>query len=115
MNTNYSVGHEAEKRAAEYLAQNGFEIEALNWTNHLAEVDIIAKKDKRINFIEVKYRRTENQGSGLDYITPKKLQQMQRAAEMWVHENKWRGEYTLGALELAGENFAVTNFVENIV
>jgi Holliday junction resolvase-like predicted endonuclease len=32
----------------------------------------------------VKYRRNANQGSGLEYVTSKKLEQMRFAAENWV-------------------------------
>jgi hypothetical protein len=36
-------------------------------------------------FVEVKYRRTNRQGSGLEYVTAKKLEQMRFAASSWVH------------------------------
>lgn len=112
--TNYSVGHEAEEHAAEYIRKLGYKIRALNWKNRYCEIDIVAEKTKTVYFIEVKYRKTVYQGHGLDYITPKKLHQMQFAAEMWVQENSWPGEYELGAIELTGNHFTVTNFLPGI-
>lgn len=112
--TNYSLGHEAERRAAEYLKNMSFELCDINWKNRVCEIDIIAKKNKTIFFVEVKYRTNALQGRGLEYITPKKLQQMRFAAEMWVQANKWKGEYQLAAIELCGEDFEVTNFLTDI-
>jgi Holliday junction resolvase-like predicted endonuclease len=65
-------------------------------------------------FVEVKYRKTSDYGSGLDYITDKKLHRMQRAAEAWIQESKWTGESTLSAVEVAGAEFTVEHFIENI-
>lgn len=113
--TNYSVGHEAERRAADYIRKLGYKIQALNWKNRLCEIDIIAEKQRTIYFIEVKYRKTASQGTGLDYITPQKLRQMRFAAELWVQEHNWAGEYELGAIELTGEYFTVTNFLPSIL
>jgi len=39
---------------------------------------------------------------------------MRKAAWAWVDENKWRGEYALSAIELAGPGFAVLSFIEDI-
>lgn len=112
--TNYASGHAAESVAAEYLKSHKFEILDANWRTRYCEIDIVAKQKKTVYFVEVKYRKTDMQGGGLDYITPRKLQQMAFAAESWVQANEWRGEYQLAAIELAGEAFQVTNFVQNL-
>lgn len=112
--TNYSVGHEAEQHAAKHLQKLGYKIKEINWSTPVCEIDIIAEHQKIIYFIEVKYRKNLNQGSGLEYITAKKLQQMQFAAELWVQQNQWLGSYQLGAIELTGLNFEITNFLPTI-
>ena len=112
--TNYSVGHEAEKRAAEYLQKLGYTIRDMNWKNRFCEIDIVAKKDKTLYFVEVKYRKNYQQGAGLDYITPKKLRQMEFAAQMWIQNHRWNYSYTLSAIEMTGEHFSVLNFIETI-
>lgn len=101
--SNYQAGHNAEKRAAEYLKAQGFKIRELNWKTRYCEVDIVAEKSKAIYFVEVKYRRTAKYGSGLDYILPRKLKQMQFAAEMWVSNHSWLGECQLGIVSIDGE------------
>ena len=105
--TNYSAGHSAEVRAAEYLKQNGFKIIELNWKTRYCEIDIVAEREKAVYFVEVKSRKNSSQGYGLDYITPKKLQQMRFAAEMWVSNHEWKGEYQLAAVGVDGEEITL--------
>lgn len=78
----------------------------------MCEIDIIAERDKTVYFCEVKYRLTNRQGAGLDYITPKKLKQMQFAAESWVHVNGHNGEYQLCAIEVSGPEFRITSAIK---
>lgn len=113
MITNYSAGHDAEKVAAEFLRTKGFEIVDINWNTPVCEVDIIAKKQNVIYFVEVKYRKNDSQGGGFDYITPKKLQQMNFAANCWVQENNYEGDYELSAIEMSA-NFKITNFISEL-
>lgn len=100
--SNYRTGHNAEKQAAEFLKNHDFKIRELNWRTKYCEIDIVAEKHACIYFVEVKYRRNSKQGFGLDYILPQKLKQMQFAAEMWVQEYQWSGQYQLAAISIDG-------------
>lgn len=110
--TTFTTGRKAEKIAADYLHAQGFTILEQNWHTRYCEIDIVALKQGVIYFAEVKYRRTSNQGSGLDYITAKKLQQMQFAAQFWVSNHNWHGNYQLAAIEVAGRHFEVGELTE---
>lgn len=107
------AGSKAEAAARVYLEMRGFTVLEQNWRRPRAEIDIIARKDDVLHFVEVKYRRNDAQGGGLEAITPTKLKHMQRAAWLYVDETKWRGEYMLSVVELGGTEFAVMSFVEN--
>jgi putative endonuclease len=109
------TGRRAEAAAKVYLEMRGFKILEQNWRRPRAEVDIIAEKDGVIHFVEAKYRRDDAQGGGFDAITPTKLRQMRRGAEIWVEESKWRGEYVLSAIDISGRDFAIMGFVENVL
>lgn len=109
-----SSGDRAEKAAAAYLEMRGFKIIERNWRRPRCEIDIIASKQGVLYFVEVKYRRSDDQGSGFVYITATKIKQMQRAAWMYVDETRYRGEYVLSAIELSGPDYAVISFVENV-
>ena len=121
MSTNYASGHYAEQVAADYLKNQGYKIVAMNWRHARAEIDIIAQKKSRFGlakhplvFFEVKHRKNSEQGYGLDYITPKKLAQMQFAANLYISQNNYSGEICLGAVELIGEDYMVANLLEDI-
>jgi len=114
--TNYAHGHDAEKVAANYLSRQGYKILAINWRHPRAEIDIVAQKgDGLVLLVEVKYRKNASQGSGFEYITARKLSQMHFAAELWAASNRYNGEYALAAIELAGDNYDVANFIEDLV
>ncbi|MGD8374278.1 MAG: YraN family protein [Candidatus Woesebacteria bacterium] len=103
------IGQDAEKQAAKYLQKQGFKIIDRNWRTRWCEIDIIASKNKIIYFTEVKYRSSANCGTGLDYITPKKMQQMAFAAEFWLSANKVDSECRLAAIELSDNPPRVIN------
>jgi uncharacterized protein (TIGR00252 family) len=112
MNTT-SVGQAAEAAAAQHLQSKGFKIIARNWRRPSCEIDLIAQKARVVYFIEVKYRTSQSQGSGIDYITPKKLKQLKHAAEVWLSENDWTGDCRLLAIEVKADQLKPV--VENII
>lgn len=111
MNISETSGRKAEAAAANYARSQGYIILAQNWRTAHAEIDIVARKGSTIRCIEVKYRRTAQYGTGLDYITTAKLRQMHKAALMWKQENNWYGAIELGACEVSGSDFSITAFI----
>lgn len=100
-------GATSEQKVAECLASQGYKILDQNWKNRWAEIDIIAVKDKCVHFVEVKYRKSSEYGSGFEYVTSSKQRQMTFAAEMWINQNKNYDEYVLSAAEVSGPEFAI--------
>ncbi len=109
--SNKAARYKAEETATEYLTEHGFEVLDQNWHTRWCEIDIVAKKDKTVYFVEVKSRKNSSHGTGLDYITSKKIKQMSFAAEMWVSNNKWQGQYQLSAVAIDGEEIT---FIEDL-
>lgn len=107
------VGNQAESSVCDYLIENSFTIIERNWRTRMCEIDIIARKNDVTYFVEVKYRSTEYQGGGLEYITPKKLHQMQFAAQCWVQEHNYEGDWELSGVEVASD-FVVARFEPSI-
>lgn len=106
-------GDSGEEAVEAYLKSNGFKIIDRNWKTKQCEIDVIAIKDKCIYFVEVKYRSSTDQGDGFTYITSSKLRQMSFAAEYWVAQNKWEGEYCLSGASVSGEDYRI-EFIEEI-
>lgn len=82
--TTKQIGDEAEEEAARHLLTLGHSIKARNWRTKFCEIDIVSQKGDTVYFTEVKYRQSNRQGGGISAITPKKLQQMGFAAELYV-------------------------------
>ena len=40
---------------------------------------------------------------------------MRFAAEIWVLENNWKNDYTLGAIEMTGANYQVVQFLTDLI
>lgn len=112
--TNFSHGRAAEEAASNYLEKLGYKVLTKNWKTRYCEIDIVAKNKKTVYFVEVKYRVSDSQGTGLEYITAKKLGQMKFAAQMWVAENHWADDYQLAAMEVSGPDYKVSNFIANV-
>jgi putative endonuclease len=110
--TSVETGGRAEQAAAAFLADEGYDVLEMNYRRPHCEIDIVARFDNTIYFVEVKYRATDKNGAGLDYIDARKLQHMQRAAETWVRERRWNDEYVLAAIEVSGQEFTVDTFID---
>ncbi len=107
-------GKKAEKATCEYLKKLGYKVLDTNWKTPKCEIDIVAKIDNCIHFVEVKYRKSSAQGTGFEYITYTKQNQMSYAAHVWVICNNWQGEYCLSAASVSGANFDV-EFIKQII
>lgn len=107
-----TAGQLAEEKAADYLRQKQYRILDMNWRTRWCEIDIIAQKGQIVYFVEVKYRRESAQGTGVDYITPRKLQQMHFAVELWQQAHEWPGDVRLSVIEVSGRDYAVTNHLD---
>lgn len=110
-----STGRMAEAAAAQFLEQKGCRIIARNWRTRECEIDIVAERAGIIYFCEVKYRATSRHGSGLAYITPKKVRQMRFAAWQWMRaQTQWQQGYCLSAIEVSGPAFRVTAAIADV-
>lgn len=109
-----ALGRAAESAAAAYLRKAGYKILSQNWRTRWCEIDIVAQKAGIIYFVEAKFRAGQAQGSGLDYITPRKLQQMHVAAEFWQAGHNTNADYRLAAIELTGDPPRVTAWLNDI-
>ena len=89
-------GNVAEDQAVHYLTERGFCIVERNFYSRFGEIDIIAKKENTLHFVEVK--------SGEDYeiaiqnITPTKLSRIIKTANVYMKKNAYDGDFCLDAI-----------------
>lgn len=82
------VGNKGEKLAVKFLKRKGYKITQRNYKCKLGEIDIIAKHDGTVVFVEVKTRQTQEFGAPQYAITAAKKRQISRVALLYIREKK---------------------------
>lgn len=80
-------GRAGEEHVSLYLADNGWSIAARNYRIRGGEIDIIAEKDGLTAFVEVKTRKYNSLGDGLEAVDRKKRAFIVRAAQRYIEEH----------------------------
>ncbi|MCR5429786.1 MAG: YraN family protein [Eubacterium sp.] len=111
MNTRV-IGSLKEDLAISYLNENRYEILERNFKCKIGEIDIVAKKDNIIRFIEVKYRDTNFAGGAPYAISKNKLKKISKIAEFYIMTNRL-GDlmFSIDALLIEDNNYT---YIENV-
>lgn len=112
--TTAETGALGERAAAEYLRSRGYEICALNWRDGRYELDIVARKEWVLHFVEVKTRRRGSLTAPEEAITPQKFRALRRAAGSYLARTHWQEEFQfdLAAVEVAPDGSTEVRFIE---
>lgn len=86
MKNKRTIGFEYEKIAGEYLKKCGYEIIEYNFYSRHGEIDIIAKHEGYLVFVEVKYRKDDGAGSPLDAVTVQKQRSISKCAMYYMNK-----------------------------
>lgn len=79
------LGKYGEELACSYLRANGYEILARNFRCHrYGEIDVIARRQGILSFIEVKTRATARFGRPVEAVTLSKQRKIYRCAEYYL-------------------------------
>lgn len=76
-----------EKLAVQHLKTQGYQILAENYRFQRGEIDIIAKYEERIVFVEVKTRRSLKYGLPQSAVTEQKQRQISKIALAYLQEH----------------------------
>ena len=80
------IGAKGEKQAKEFLISNNYEIINTNFHSPYGEIDIIAKDNETLVFIEVKTRSTDLD-SALNSISISKRKKISKTASYFLSKN----------------------------
>lgn len=86
--TKIFTGKEGEKIAASFLKKSGYHIIETNFRCVLGEIDIVARENGELVFIEVKTRKSEALGYPEQAVGIKKQTKISRLALFYLQEKK---------------------------
>lgn len=78
-------GRKIERRAAIFLEHQGYRLLAANFRTRWGEIDLIAREDACLVFVEVKGRNTLRFGSPEEAITAKKRRRLMKTASCYLY------------------------------
>ncbi len=111
MNTRI-IGSLQEDLAISYLEENGFEILEHNFNCKIGEIDVIAKKNNVIRFIEIKYRKGKVAGGAFYAINNKKLIKISKIAEFYIMIHNLKDSmFSIDTLIIENDNIT---YLENV-
>lgn len=82
----YRLGLRAELVAAAFLILKGYRVLALRYKTPVGEIDIVARRGRRLAFVEVKRRPSELEAA--EAVTPRSRKRIVRAAKLWLQRHR---------------------------
>ena len=88
------LGAEGEQFVSVSLQQQQFEIIEMNWRCRFGELDIVAKKQQLLYFVEVRTRTINERqhqqfGQAIEAINQKKIKKLYQLAQLYCYENNY--------------------------
>ncbi|MBI4645275.1 MAG: YraN family protein [Bacteroidia bacterium] len=112
MINHYELGRKGEEIAQEYLSEKRYTILEKNWRYYKNEIDLIAMKDDKIIFVEVKCRTSDYFEHPWEAVKKKKQKSIIKAADAYIKKNDINKEARFDIISII---FSETNFeIEHI-
>ena len=87
MQNKRNIGNEYERIAGKYLEKHGYQIIEYNFYSRHGEIDIIAKHEEYLVFVEVKYREDNKSGHPLEAVSLAKQKTICKCALYYMKKN----------------------------
>ena len=113
------TGNLGEKLAREFLRERGYDILETNYRCREGEVDIVARHEDSLVFVEVRAKTSREFGSPEESITPAKQERLKATASHYIqtHDNlptSWRIDVVAIELSPRGKPSRI-ELIENAV
>ena len=121
MATTRELGEYTESLACEYLEKKGFKLLERNFNCRFGEIDLIMQHSDNLVFVEVRYRRSNDFGSGAESITTSKQSKLIKTASAYLQRhaklNKYPARFDVvsitGSIETDNINNINFDWIEN--
>jgi len=100
-----SKGDIGEDKACAFLEERGFELIDRNYYSRFGEIDIVAKKDDTLHFIEVK----SGDYDPIYQITPRKISKIIKTANIYMQKKRVDSDYCFDAVIVSDEIELIEN------
>ncbi|MCL2086611.1 MAG: YraN family protein [Oscillospiraceae bacterium] len=113
MNNKKERGEAGENLVCEYLEQNGATVLKRNYRQKCGEIDIIAKHNETLMFVEVKTRKKGSMIRGIQAIDYKKQNKIVKTAEIYLMNEcsvEMPLRFDVAEVEVSGTNSKITYY-----
>lgn len=88
------LGQWGEETAGKYLVERGYEILNRNYRTAIGELDIVARKNDVLTFVEVKTRDATNAGHFLpeQSVNSRKQSKLKKLGEIYINEHRYKDD-----------------------
>ena len=83
-----SLGEQGEMAACRFLKTRGYEILEKNYKCKLGEIDVIARRQGRLAFVEIKTRTSARFGTPQEAVDLRKQEKIFKVAQWYLKEKK---------------------------
>lgn len=94
------LGRWGEELAAQYLMDRGYRIIDVNWRCRFGEIDLIAKKENYLCFVEVKLRKNDKMASAMEFVDTRKQNKLRTTAQLYLSIHPTREQPRFDVIEV---------------
>ncbi|QKG28520.1 MULTISPECIES: YraN family protein [unclassified Campylobacter] len=105
----YLFGISSEDIASRHVKNEGYEILDRNFSSKFGEIDIIAKKDEILHFIEVK--ATKGEYEAIYRLTPAKFEKILKTIDFYLLQNGLNSDFQVDLITIENDNI---KWIKNI-
>jgi putative endonuclease len=105
MSDNLIKGNSAEQKACEFLENEQYTILERNYRYKKGEIDIIAKQQNTIVFVEVRFRTKSDYGFPEQTVSLSKIKLLWKTAENYVLDKDWKGNIRFDTIAMSETEF----------
>lgn len=105
-------GKFGEDAVCEYIKEYNYEILKRNYHSRYGEIDIIAKDNECIAFIEVKTRKSTAFGTPAEFVTKNKMKKIIKTAIVYLENKDCEMRFDVAEVYLKNNGYEI-NYIKN--
>jgi len=103
------IGFEKEREVVEYLKSFNYEILTTNFRTPFGEIDIIARRNKIVVFVEVKYRSSSSAAAPYEAVNSQKQRKIINSAIIYIKQNNIKESVRFDIASVHGGKIEIIN------